>query len=359
MAPSRRPSEPLRTVVELRRHALLSHSQAIVCPGSTLTRRAERVCSYSMEHDPLGEVIAFYGHGMERDRLLQGRSRLEGVRMQQVLADCLPPPPAAILDCGGGAGAYAIPLAAQGYEVHLLDPVPLHIEQALADATSVRAELASARIGDARRLPFADAHFDVVLLLGALYHLPKRTDRIVALTEALRVTRAGGLLVAAAISRYAALIDGLATGRIFQEPEYLNSVLHERNEGNHRNETSDPRNFTTAFFHRPDELGQELTESGWRDCELLGLEGLGWGIQDFDERWADESYREVLLRIAEAFQEEQSLVAASPHMIGVARKSDGTAGHAAPNRRFAAKLRSRPAWKPSGSFFTVVSTLSA
>jgi len=34
------------------------------------------------------------------------------------------------VDVGGGAGIHAIPLAQRGYEVHLVDPVPLHVEQA-------------------------------------------------------------------------------------------------------------------------------------------------------------------------------------------------------------------------------------
>ncbi|MGW0807792.1 class I SAM-dependent methyltransferase [Nonomuraea sp. NPDC002799] len=52
-----------------------------------------------------------------------------------------------------------------GYDVELLDPVPLHVRRA-AELTGV-----TARLGDARRLPVPDASVDAVLLLGPLYHL--------------------------------------------------------------------------------------------------------------------------------------------------------------------------------------------
>ena len=86
----------------------------------------------------------------------------------------LPDPPARILDVGGGAGAHALPLIEAGFDVVLIDPVSLHVEQALA------AGVEDARIGDARALDDEASAFDAVLLLGPLYHLPDRADRILA-----------------------------------------------------------------------------------------------------------------------------------------------------------------------------------
>ena len=87
----------------------------------------------------------------------------------------------------------------------MVDLTPLHVERAL--------ELASgdftAALGDARALAAPDGSFDVVLLLGPLYHLLEREDRLCALAEARRVVPTGGLVAAAAISRFASLLDGL------------------------------------------------------------------------------------------------------------------------------------------------------
>ena len=65
----------------------------------------------------------------------------------------------------------------------------------------------SATVGDARSLDAADDSFDVVLLLGPLYHLVEASDRAAALREAARVARPGALVAAAAIGRYAGLLD--------------------------------------------------------------------------------------------------------------------------------------------------------
>src|SRR5436309_942768 len=82
-------------------------------------------------------------------------------------------------------------LAARGYAVHLVDAVPLHVEQARqAGQAQPDHPLAGLAVGDARRLDWADAAVDAVLLLGPLYHLTAREDRVQALRESRRVLRA-------------------------------------------------------------------------------------------------------------------------------------------------------------------------
>ncbi|MFD4325386.1 class I SAM-dependent methyltransferase [Nocardioides sp. NPDC058538] len=61
-------------------------------------------------------------------------------------------------------------------------------------------------VGDARGLPFEEASLDVALLLGPLYHLAEREDRLRALGEAIRVVKPGGWVIAAAIPRLARLV---------------------------------------------------------------------------------------------------------------------------------------------------------
>ena len=81
----------------------------------------------------------------------------------------------------------------------------------------------TAEVGDARDLPLADASFDAALVLGPLYHLTDRADRLRALAEVRRVVRPGGLIFVAAISRFASLFDGLARGFLF-EPGFRDIV---------------------------------------------------------------------------------------------------------------------------------------
>jgi ubiquinone/menaquinone biosynthesis C-methylase UbiE len=157
------------------------------------------------------DIARYYGLGAEHHRLREPGGRLEFVRTQELLSRFLPSPPAIVVDVGGGAGVHAVPLAAAGYELELLDPVELHVEQALAHAREQRVRL-RAHVGDAIRLPYPDASVDAELLLGPLYHLTERDARLTALAEARRVLRSGGLLAAAAISRFASTFDELARG---------------------------------------------------------------------------------------------------------------------------------------------------
>src|SRR5204862_5703302 len=100
----------------------------------------------------------------------------------------------------------------------LVDPCPLHVAEARATLRS-----GTARVGDARGLDEPDASFDAVLLLGPLYHLPERDDRLAALREARRVVRPGGQVFAAAISRCASAFDGMARGHL-ADPEFVRIV---------------------------------------------------------------------------------------------------------------------------------------
>ena len=78
------------------------------------------------------EIKAFYNEGREIGRLDQGIGPLELARTQELIERFFPPPPATVLDIGGGPGRYSAWLAQGGYEAHLIDISPLHIEQATA-----------------------------------------------------------------------------------------------------------------------------------------------------------------------------------------------------------------------------------
>src|SRR6266550_2049597 len=156
-------------------------------------------------HSPLPpEVLEHYASGYESQRLLHGSSQIELVRTQELVMRYVPPPPAVIFDVGGGPGVYACWLAKQGYEVHLVDATPLHVELARqASQAQPDTPLASIEVGDARLLKRPDESCNVVLMFGPLYHLTERVDRLTALHEAHRVLRSGGLLLAVGISRFA------------------------------------------------------------------------------------------------------------------------------------------------------------
>src|SRR5262245_35550476 len=103
-----------------------------------------------MELSP--EIRRYYEEAPEADRLRTGPSQLEFARTQEMVAERLPPPPAIVLDVGGGAGAYALWLAEIGYEVHLIDPISRLVSKAQARSDAAARHIASCNLGDAREL---------------------------------------------------------------------------------------------------------------------------------------------------------------------------------------------------------------
>jgi len=270
--------------------------------------------------DSWKEMVEHYRDADEASRLQSGWFQLEQARTQELIHRYLPPPPAKVIDAGGGAGAYACWLASRGYEVHLIDPVPKHVEQArAASAQQPEHPIASAEVGDARRLAHPDASADAVLLLGPLYHLVEREDRLACLREAHRVLRSGGLLWGAGISRFASLLDSLSHG-FFDDPEFAPIVARDLEDGQHRNPTNDPTYFTDAFFHRPGELSRDFLAAGFQVLAVTAIEGPGWLARDFDRLWNDPLQRERLLALVRKVEREPSVLGASSHIMAIGRK---------------------------------------
>ncbi|MDA1313049.1 MAG: class I SAM-dependent methyltransferase [Acidobacteria bacterium] len=233
----------------------------------------------------------------------------------------MPPAPCTVIDVGGGPGVYSLWLARAGYEVHLVELAPDHVEQArAASSTQEDYSVASIQAGDTRELPQLDGSIDAVLLMGPLYHLTERSERLAALREAHRVLRPGGVIVAAAISRCASLMAGLTEGHI-DDPEFVSILERDLHEGQHRNLPHNLSYFTTAFFHRPEELLDEVQDAGFGTVSILPVEGPGWLAKDFEERWANPSRRKQLLDLVRRTEKESSLLMVSPHLLAIAERS--------------------------------------
>jgi SAM-dependent methyltransferase len=201
----------------------------------------------------------------------------------------------------------------------LLDPVPRLIAEAQRRNATHPRPLASCRVGDARTTNFPDASAEIVLLLGPLYHLTAAQDRARALDEAARVLKPGGRLFAAAISRWTSALDGLARD-LFQDPQFAAIAEQDARDGQHRNPTGRLDYFTTAYFHRPEDLRAEVLAAGLLIDGLYGVEGPGWMLPDVAERLADPRRRADLLRVAHTLESEPSLLGISAHLLVVARK---------------------------------------
>ncbi|QFY11887.1 methyltransferase domain-containing protein [Nonomuraea phyllanthi] len=255
------------------------------------------------------ELLAYYGQDREHARLREGRGRLELWRTQDVLRRVLPPAPARVLDVGGGPGTHAEWLSADGYEVELLDPIALHVRHAS------RLSGVTARLGDARHLPVPDASVDAVLLLGPLYHLHERADRVRALAEARRAVRPGGVVAAATINRYAAMHDTIYHGHYLQERERraVHAALAD-------GIMLSPGHGFTAYMHDPEEVPGEFADAGFAEAVRYGLEGAFWLYGDVGDWLDDPERRELMLDAQRSMESVPSLLGVSGHLLTVSRR---------------------------------------
>jgi SAM-dependent methyltransferase len=200
--------------------------------------------------------------------------------------------------------------------VTLVDPVPRHVEQATRRAGSGHTPAFEARLGIAGELPADDATVDAVLLLGPLYHLVDRADRLAALHEAQRVLRPGGRILAEAICRHAWVLDATVKG-LLDSPAIWDDFKLNINTGLSQDPASVADGSFWAYFHRPDELRTELADAGLDDIGLIAVEGFAWLLGDLEARMANP---EPLLRAVRLTEAEPSMLGCSAHVIGTATR---------------------------------------
>lgn len=258
-------------------------------------------------------VQAYYTLAAERDRLTEGLGRVEFARTVDVLERTLPPPPAQVADIGGGPGRYVDWLVELGYDVVHRDVVSDHVDQ----VRSRHGGSVDAAVGDARSLDLADDAVDAMLLLGPIYHLPEDADRQSVYAEAARVVRPGGVVLVAAISRWAARIHGLLIGRVHHVvPDALELIDELERTGDM------PPLYEGSFCgytHRPDELAAEVSASVLELGRLLSVESVAVSMHDLDERMDDPGERQVLLDSLRALESVPELIGVGPHLLAIAR----------------------------------------
>jgi ubiquinone/menaquinone biosynthesis C-methylase UbiE len=266
----------------------------------------------------MDDIIDFYTQHPDEERLSQGWGMLEFARSKDIVLRHLPKGSRTVLDVGGGTGVYTEWLGDLGYEAHLIDITPSHIEFARSNRMCV----ASAQVGDARSLSWQDSSADAVLLFGPMYHLVERSDRARALGEARRVLRPGGMVFVAAVCRFAPLITSLLEG-FFDDPAFYSVLMQDLDNGQHRNTTGDARRFTTAYFHRPEQLVDEVQAAGFQLVDFVPVEGPCWLAMGsrtaFSTCWSDPRRRAKLLDLALAVEHDPMALALSPHLIAVGR----------------------------------------
>ena len=271
-----------------------------------------------MSDDDRRHVLDHYALGLERDRLDTPLGIVEFERTKEEIGALLPPPPAIVADIGGGPGRYAVWLAEQGYRVIHRDVVPSHVDDLRETASGQRLEIDTS-VGDALDLDLPDASVDVVLLLGPLYHLTVRSDRVRVLAEVRRILRPDGVAFVAAISRWTARLHAEVVERMYRELGVLRGEL-QRLERTGRMPPLRPQGFA-GYCHRPLQLRREIADGGLEVVDLQSLEGIAFALSDLEERLASPEDRDVVLRAARDLARVPELLGLGPHLLATVRRA--------------------------------------
>jgi len=257
------------------------------------------------------------------DRNVQGEWERLGVRHRtefavtlRALKEFLPSTPAKVIDIGGGPGRYALALAELSYDVTLVDLSEGNLTFSRQKSAEANIHLAGIHQANAMDLSaFLTQSFDAALMLGPLYHLLLQEERILALQEAWRLLKPGGMIFAAFISRFGAFRDAASKGAswVLDRPDTTEKIL---TTGIDINEA---QGFTDAYFAHPDEVIPLGESAGFGTVLRMGCEGVVAGHEtyvnslegDNFEKWADLNYR---------ISKDPAAIGASDHILYIGRK---------------------------------------
>ncbi len=142
-------------------------------------------------------LVEYYNSYDEEGRLLSRHGQVEYLTTMRYIEECLEGiSDPDILEVGAGTGRYSVTLAKKGFKVTAVELVEHNLEilRSKLDGT----EPVTAVQGNALDLSaFADDSFDLTMLLGPMYHLYTKEEKLRALSEAVRVTRTGGHILVA------------------------------------------------------------------------------------------------------------------------------------------------------------------
>ncbi len=264
------------------------------------------------------EIDKFYSETSEETRLQMGLGPLEFERNKELIGRYLPPKTSVIIDVGGGPGIYAEWLAKQEQEVHLIDPVAKHIEQAKKRAEKLKKKFKCLQ-GEARQLEFPDNFADLIILHGPLYHLQQKADRLDCLKEARRVLKPGGIVLGFAINYTASTLVSLLQG-VIQHEEFFQMCKEELSTSIHKAPKNMPGVLPNAFYHKQEELIKEVEEANLEYLDICAVEGIIWLDKNYFESRSDTTKKQMMMELLAITERDKNLISFSPHMMITAKK---------------------------------------
>jgi ubiquinone/menaquinone biosynthesis C-methylase UbiE len=212
-----------------------------------------------------------------------------------------------ILDVGAGTGRYSIPLAEEGYDVTAVELVKHNLGRLRQKCSLVKAYQ-----GNATKLSrFSDDTFDLTLVFGPLYHLHAEDDKIKALSEAKRVTKKGGIILAAYIMNEFSVITYAFKEKHIEEA-LQNGML---DESFHCTDKANP----LYSFLRLEDLDALNHNVGLTRIQIIAADGAANYIRPFLNALSQEEFAHFIdYHLATC--ERMELMGASGHTVDILKK---------------------------------------
>ena len=215
---------------------------------------------------------------------------------------------AKILDVGAATGAYSIPLAEEGYEVHALELVKHNVNRLRAASDKVHALQ-----GNALKLTrkFEKEYFDLILVFGPMYHLFSHEERAKVLSETVRVLKPGGIaMVAYCMNDYAIVKHG------FMENTIKESIELKKVDINYNVMLTDDDLYDYVTI---DEINTLAKESGLERRTIFTPDGPANYIRHILRDMDEESF-ELFVGYVETISQRQDMIGAAAHTVDVLQK---------------------------------------
>lgn len=203
-------------------------------------------------------------------------------------------------------------LAEKGHNVSLLDLSKRNIEVAKEKSAEKGIILEDYIHGNALELNEYDQKYDVILLMGPLYHLVDEEDRIACIQGALKLLKPNGIIVASFISNYAPIQDYLKNLYSIDSIDELLTFLDD-------GINVDGKGFTQAYFTNPEEAKQLMNSFGLQEIIFAGVENILNSKEKEINILEEEDYKKWL-DICYKLSQDKNLIGTSEHFLYIGRK---------------------------------------
>ena len=256
----------------------------------------------------LEALTAYYSRGKEDGRLLSRYGSVEFITTVHYIEKYLCPG-MEILEIGAGTGRYSHYFARNGYEVDAVELMECNIE--VFKAHTLPSEKITVAQGDALDLEIEDEQYDITLLLGPMYHLYTREDKVRALSEAMRVTKPGGSVLVAYCMNEATVIQYVFGCNKLREIMDLHMLTEDWKC------ISEPKDLFEMV--RTEDIERINAAVSVERVKLVATDGASRYIREYLEEMDEETF-EKWLSYHFATCERQDLIGATNHSLDILRK---------------------------------------